>query len=481
MRPPAKFWPWPFNQLLSDEPVYRNQAAAFHDDLRDRMTFCVGGIGSGKSTLIEIFAMNDVARLLAGLSNRGFLLIDVHNDLYSSLLERLAVWALNDERLYEQIILIDVLQKGWQVGLQPLALHRGLLPETLALMLADMMTDLYHDEGTITTRLRWLMYHLFLALICAREKGMDVGLPDALAFLRDHDYRAQIVAAVDNNEVQDYFAYELPSSQKEVIAWAESSLNRLGPLVTDPRIAPLLSGVQTVSFRQAMDTSKIILVNAPKGIIGNEKSRLLCGLIYALAKYAGFSRADIPKKARVPVTLYMDEAFTYITGNFTETIFEGRKMRMELFMAGQEVKGQLKQSELLSSVINTVDTHFCFRCGITDAELMSPIIFNPDFDAAIRYAPSTNGLQASFKPTDQVWFEHAAKLMRLPDRYTYMRNRREAAPHLIQTTALHPVESIADEITRRRAVERLLAEVGSRYGKPIRQQPGRAENPLGYT
>lgn len=315
------------------------------------------------------------------------------------------------------------------------------------------------------------MYHIFLALIVARRNGEDVSLTDVPRFLRSVDYRAEVLEAVDNDEVQDYFRYEFPSKHHEVIAWSESMLDRVGPLVTSPIVAPLLEGEQTVSMRRAMDESIIVLAHFPKGSIGKDTARLLAGTVFSLTKIAAMSRvAEIPRfEDRVPFTAYLDEAHTYITGDFTEAVFELRKANLEMFMAGQELRGQLTVTGLLSSVINTVDTHLVGRCGIDDAQLMAPVMFDPDFDTAVRSLDGQDGLPHSFKPTDQVWYEHAKKLMRLADRWFYVRNRRENAPHLFRTDTLRPVEELADEVTRRRAVERLLAEVRARYGVSVRR------------
>jgi len=181
---------------------------------------------------------------------------------------------------------------------------------------------------------------------------------------------------VSSEAVRNYFLNEYPEKHSNALQWAAPILNKLGNLIFDPQIRTIFTGKSTINFRQIMDSGKILLVNLPKGIIGEELSSLLAAFIVALIQKAALSRASTHN--RQSFYLYLDEFQNYTTNNIKDILSESRKYSLSMTLAHQYLD-QLS-SDLRSAVLNTVGTIVCFRVGYKDATVLVKEIFpSPEY------------------------------------------------------------------------------------------------------
>ena len=179
-----------------------------------------------------------------------------------------------------------------------------------------------------------------------------------------------------NPNARAYFEYEFPSSDAAVHQWVTPVLNKIGGLIFDPDMRLLFVGGSTINFRQILDRKLILLINLPKGILGEGASSLLGAFLVAHLQKATLSRADAYQ--RTPFYLYLDEFQDYTTDNVADILSESRKYALSLTMAHQYLD-QLS-SGLSSAVLNTAGTLVSFRVGYQDAKRLVKEIFpSPDF------------------------------------------------------------------------------------------------------
>jgi type IV secretory pathway TraG/TraD family ATPase VirD4 len=125
-----------------------------------------------------------------------------------------------------------------------------------------------------------------------------------------------------------------------------------------------------------MDNQQILLVNLPKGILGEAPSALLAAFIVAHLQKAALARAD--RGSSIPFYLYLDEFQNYTTDNIKDILSESRKYALSLTLAHQYLD-QLP-GELRSAVLNTAGTLVSFRVGYHDATQLAKEIFpSPDY------------------------------------------------------------------------------------------------------
>ena len=324
-------------------------------------TYVVGQSGTGKSRALESWIMQDV------LAGQGVGVIDPHGELYRNLLHRLA--ARPDT--WERIVLVDPLDPKWTIGFNPLTSVGHLHPERLALFMTDVAIKIWHLNTSNAPRLVWLLTNTFLAL-----SDLGLSLLDLPRFLADHAYREKFLPRLKNETARNYFRHEFPTNEAAINQWITPVLNKIGGLIFDPDTRLLFSGESTINFRSIMDCQKILLVNLPKGILGEAPSALLAAFIVAHLQKAALGRAN--HESSIPFYLYLDEFQNYTTDNIKDILSESRKYALSLTLAHQYLD-QLP-GELRSAVLNTAGTLASFRVGYHDAAQLAKEIFpSPDY------------------------------------------------------------------------------------------------------
>ncbi|MCH7479736.1 MAG: hypothetical protein IIA14_16740, partial [SAR324 cluster bacterium] len=133
----------------------------------------------------------------------------------------------------------------------------------------------------------------------------------------------------------------------------------------------IFSAPSTINFRKIIDKGLILLVNLPKGLLGEGASSLLAAFIVAHIQKAALSRADSVKRRHF--YLYLDEFQNYTTDNIRDILSESRKYALSLTLAHQYLD-QLP-SGIRQALLNTAGNLACFRLGSSDASRIAREIF----------------------------------------------------------------------------------------------------------
>jgi hypothetical protein len=387
----------------------------------------------GKTKLIQSLVLQDI---LAGSVGVG--VIDVHGDLFRELTWYLAAMVARQPELAQRVVIIDPTSE-WTVSFNPLGAIAGLPQERLAMFLTDVVISIWKVDSTQSPRMVWLLSNAFVAL-----SALGLNVLDLPRWLQDASWRNDLLPRLRHEAVRNYFKHEFPKSDKEARVWIAPVLNKLGGLIFDPDIRPMLSGRSKLNFREVLDRGLILLVNIPKGIIGEGNSALLGAFIVAQLQKAALSRADSPY--RPPFIFYLDEFQNYTSPHIQDILSESRKFGIGLVLAHQFLD-QLSQ-EMRSAVINTTKTIISFRVGYRDARTLVPDIFPyPDFLAV-------DGLSG--------WEGLALELANLPPRHFWIRRRGVYLPDKKRTLDM-PDPVLTPEIEVNLA--KLVEISGRRYGR----------------
>ena len=420
--------------------------------VRSTHTYVIGATGAGKSRAMETWILQDARR------GRGFGVIDPAGDLFSHSLSRLAILLAGKPDLLERVVIVNPLDPQWMVGFNPLEILPGEVPERKAKFLADVITKVWRADPLIVTRMRRLMYHTFLALM-----GLGLTLLELPDFLVDEDFRGPLLANLEDKELERYWAKEFPKSFRDRTVWMQSTLNRLGDLVTDPDIRLMVGQLKsTINFRETMDRGLILLVNTPKGILGEQNTYLLDAFFLAQIQQAAMSRADMPESRRNPFYLYLDEFQNYTTEGIHEILAESRKYGLSLIVAHQFL-GQLRDVPVLKeAILNTVGNTVCFQVGPEDAAELAPIIFNPDLNTVKDRQLQFHNLggvpiphfRKTYRPLLEVREALSQKLKELDPRYFWYKRRGVGKPrHFRSLDASDPILCEADQERLRQLIE----------------------------
>ncbi len=318
----------------------------------------LGPTGTGKTTLLMNMILDDIQ------AGRGVAAFDpAKGDLIRDLLDRMPTTA------GDRLVLIDPdeQQAPPSINLLDPQVHGG-SPHDVAANLTAVMSKVWA---------RWwghrstdLCYHGLLTL--AHVPGSTLAqLPRLLS---DTQWRASRVAvavrAVDVWEGDTLTGFwqgfnELSAGQRSGLV--APLLSRLRLVLAHP-LAMSLFGVAetTFSFKEILDGG-ILLCRLPKGIIGEDGTRLIGSLLLAGLWQATTARARIPEAHRPDATVVLDEChnFLHLPIGIDDALAEARGLHTSFVLAHQYL-GQLS-SEMAEAIDANARNKIYFALAPRDA------------------------------------------------------------------------------------------------------------------
>lgn len=428
----------------------RHKANTLTQSQRSTHAYVIGQSGTGKSRAMESWILQDI------LAGHGVGVIDPHGDLYNNIILRLTDYP----EIWERVVLINPFDQQWSISINPLEPIEGLPLERTSAFMTDVMMKIWRLDPTNAPRMLWLVTNTFLAL-----SDLGLTLLELPRFLSDSPYRKSLLPRISFHRVREYFEKEFPKDQESINQWTSPALNKIGALVFDPDIRPMLAGGKTLNLRKVLDDQKILLVNLSKGLLGEAASSLVGAFIIARLQNVALSRVDSQK--RLPYYLYLDEFQNYTTDNIKDILTEARKYGLSITFAHQYLK-QIPD-EILSAVINTAGTLASFRVGFQDALILAREIFpSTNFmeKSSDEIVMNMDGIWPKFgietKKDQKSWDRQAQLLSSLQDREFWVKRRGVQMPSKHRSWDMPDVQ-ITKPMLRNAA--RLTEISGRQYGQ----------------
>ncbi len=336
------------------------------DNDRRRHMYLVGQTGTGKSTLLENLALQDM------LNGKGFAFIDPHGDVAEELL------AMVPKERTEDVIYFCPADMDYPSGLNLFEFDTPDQKDFLIQEAINMLYKLYDPQhtGIIGPRYEHWFRNAALTVMASPEGGTFIDIPKVFT---DKQYERQLKQYVTDQTVLDFWNKEMAQTsdyhKSEVLGWFVS---KFGAFLSNEMMRDIIGqSKSSFNLRQIMDEGKILLVNLSKGRTGELNSKLL-GMIFVMKfQAAAMSRANIPEEERKDFSLYVDEFQNFSTDSFATILSEARKYRLNLIVANQFTT-QLTD-EIRDAVFGNIGTVISYRVGTNDAEFLAKQ-FAPIFD-----------------------------------------------------------------------------------------------------
>jgi len=333
----------------------RNPHRTFGIKQADRLfhTYAIGKTGTGKTTLLETLALQDMMR------GRGVAVIDPHGDLAERLVAQVPGWRERD------LVFLNAPDLSQPYGYNPL---RGVRADRIPLAASGLMEAFKKLWGEAWgVRMEHVLRNALYALI---EFG-EAKLPDILRMLTEKSFQREVLARVRNEQVRAFWAKEFqnynPRYRQESIAPIQ---NKVGAFLADPRLYRMFTSPPVdLHFRQIMDEGKILIVNLAKGRLGEDSANLLGALLVTTLGLAALSRADVEEHKRPDYHVFIDEFQSFTTLSVANMVSELRKFHVGLVLAHQNLY-QL-EPEVRHAVLGNVGTLLSFRLGPEDAQMIA--------------------------------------------------------------------------------------------------------------
>jgi hypothetical protein len=198
----------------------------------------------------------------------------------------------------------------------------------------------------------------------------DTTLEDVLKILSVQSYRNRILARVQDKALisfwRDEFEKMPPALQKEAISPIQ---NKVGQFVTSPLIRRIIgSPKSSIAIDEIMDQGKILLANLSQGRLGEDNAQLLGAMLITKFQVTAMRRVDMPKNARRPFYLYVDEFQNFATSSFIKILSEARKYALALTLANQYM-AQIPP-DVQKAILGNAGTLISFAVGAEDAAII---------------------------------------------------------------------------------------------------------------
>ncbi|MFA4996230.1 MAG: type IV secretion system DNA-binding domain-containing protein [Patescibacteria group bacterium] len=366
--PPANL---PFRENISEEVLtvigMTNFRSTFHEfgiknDDRRRHIYIVGKSGTGKSTLIENMAVDDVVR------GKGVIIVDPHGELADKVISCVPDYRIND------VIVFDPADRAYPIGFNLLEHVEDDFKGMVASGFVGIFKKIFGDSWG--PRLEHILRNTVLALLDFTESTML----DIPRMLTDNRFRDRVVEKVKDPVIRDFWVNEFAQYDSKFRTEAVSPiLNKVGQFLATATIRNIVGQSKSkINIREIMDQKKILIVNLSRGKIGEDNSALLGAMMITKIQLAAMSRADVTADKRADCFLYVDEFQNFATESFATILSEARKYNLCLTMANQYIE-QMSE-EVRSAVFGNAGTIAAFRVGGADADFLVKE-FEPVFDA----------------------------------------------------------------------------------------------------
>lgn len=320
------------------------------EHLECRNTHIIGNNGTGKTSLLEDMALQDIGQ------GHGVILIDPHGDLAERLL------GLIQEGHADRTIYFDPGHPGWVPLWNPLLLTDGQDSGRVADGLVGALKSVMDGWGD---RLGHLLRNTFSALLEVPEATLF----DATELLRKDsaqgkDMRKRILATVRNEHTRRFWIDQFPRYTNADLAPPQ---HKLGQLFASLPVARMLAQpTSAIDLHRIVNDQQILLVNLSN--LASDTRNVFGAFLLSLIHMVALERSNCPPEQRKPVSVYCDEAHRITTDALEDLLNEGRKFNVRFHLAHHQMSQMTAQkADALASAGTTV----AFRLGAKDAGLIA--------------------------------------------------------------------------------------------------------------
>ena len=330
--------------ILLGTHTYRGhtQEVRLADEDRNTHINIVGRTGVGKSTLIHSLVRQDI------LNGKCVGVIDPKGDLITKILASIPPQREPD------VILFDVADKAYPIGLNLLALSAGMAPDEVAGRILALIKKFFaHDWPGEQTE------GAFYAAILTLLYTPGATLMDISRLFIDDTYRQWLLSQVDDVSALEFWDDYQRRGAGDRQRIATPVVTRARKFYRDRTLQRIICQAKGLNFRWLIDHNKIFLASLAG--IGEIEAHTLGALLITKFQLAVMSRTDIPEQQRQPVYLYIDEVQNFTTHSLGILFSQGRSFGLSLVTANQYFS-QLA-GETLEAALGNVGTNICFAVG----------------------------------------------------------------------------------------------------------------------
>lgn len=335
---------------------------------RERHVYIIGGTGNGKTTMLLYSILQDIK------NGKGLAVLDPHGDLAETILHHIPKHRIND------VIYLNPDDLTHPIGINLLEMTPELEGDDL-LREKDLITEstisvlrkIFSEDDSGGHRIEYVLRNTIQTALTMENPTLFT----IFKLLNDNKFRREVVKTLKDEDLKNFWKNELGKAgdfQKvKMVAGITAKIGRFLFSASAKRI--LEQEKSTVDFSEILDSSKILICNFSKGLLGEDTSTLFGTTILAKLQVASLRRARLKQTERCSFYLYVDEFQNFATMSFVQMLSEARKYKLFLTMAEQSTSQQ-DQQRLVDIILANVGTVICFRSGSpADERYVLPLFY----------------------------------------------------------------------------------------------------------
>jgi hypothetical protein len=218
-----------------------------------------------------------------------------------------------------------------------------------------------------TSRLEHVCRFTILALL---EYG-EATFADISRMLTDPKFRQEVIPNISDSVVRHFWSLEFNNWSERFDNEAIIPLvNRMGQFLANPLVRNTFAQKENkINFDELINSSKIVLVNLSKGIIGEDNTELFGSILITSIYQAAMRRAKTPESERIDFYLYVDEFQNVATQTFLNLFSESRKYGLNIAVSNQYLS-QITP-KMRDTIFGNTGTIISFRLGGEDAKRLN--------------------------------------------------------------------------------------------------------------
>ena len=336
---------------------------------RFRHFYTIGQTGTGKSTMMETMAVQDMR------NGSGMCVIDPHGQLCDHLLPYIPKERIDD------LIYFDLANSEYPIAFNVFEATSADERDIVTNDLVEMFENMYGKE-IFWPRIQDYFRNASLLLM---EQPEGWTMPEIMRLFTDEAFLDTKLKHLTDPVVQARRNKTYKSmgdrEKKEMIPFFQA---KFGQFTTWTYVRNVIGQPKSAfNFGQAMQEGKIILCNLSKWLTGEINSQLIGRMFAIQIKLHALKRAAIEEDERVPFYLYVDEFQNYVSQSFESILSEARKYRLWLAIAHQYID-QLKASwlwwnmDLSKAIFGNIGSQLYLKVWPEDAEFLEKNV-QPEF------------------------------------------------------------------------------------------------------
>ena len=353
---------------------------ALPPDLRDQNPhmLLIGAGAKGKTRLIASMVAHDIVS-----ADRAVVVIDSDGHLVDLILR----WVGSHHKARElarRILVIDPTKKDGGAAFNPLEAPEDDDYQSAASSIVYGFKAIYTEPPGSQSQWNQQTANILrnaALLLMANNKT----LTDLPRLLGDNDFRDELLERIEKRKnervefitlLDQWSQYKRLARTDQWINWVEPILNRVTPMLGDPRIRPILTSPRgDLSLRKIITDQKVLLVKIPHGQL-DQNANLLGSLLITGLKQASLSIATSTTRRHF-TALYLDEFDNFIEKETFDAITsETRKFQIGFVSAVKTL--QHLPEDFRNQLIINVGTVCAFSLAKKDADLLGPQMFRVD-------------------------------------------------------------------------------------------------------